>query len=277
VLTQPFQVTISYKEEMRLLVVGGSGYLGREVCRVASADGVEVLQVGHARGVGRALEIRDAAEVERLVGQTSPDAVVNLAYVQDGPDAWGVNVDGALNVARSAAAHGIRLVHMSTDVVFDGRKGAPYDEEDTPAPCTDYGRSKAEAERVVSTAAPAALIVRTSLIVGGPGCMPSPHELAALDPTFTFYVDEVRSPVQVSDLAGALLELAASDVAGVLHVAGADDLSRADLAELIRGAAVRRAPAPPERPLDCSLDSSRARTLLSTRLRGMRAVLASDR
>ncbi len=255
-----------------MLVVGGSGYLGREVCRVAPEAGVDAVQAGHASGVGRALEIRDAAEVERLVAQTSPDAVLNLAYVQDGPDAWGVNVDGALNVARSAGRHGARLVHLSTDVVFDGRKGEPYVEQDTPSPCTEYGRSKAEAERVVLMGAPDALVVRTSLIVGGVGSEPSKHELAAVDPSFTFYEDEVRSPIQVTDLARALLELVASDPSGVLHVAGADDVSRADLAELIRGDPVRRAPAPPERPLDCSLDSSQANALLRTELRGVRTL-----
>jgi dTDP-4-dehydrorhamnose reductase len=137
---------------------------------------------------------------------------------------------------------------------------------------TDYGRAKAEAEERVAAACPGALIVRTSLIVGGPGHEPSKHEVAARDPAATFYEGEVRCPVQVGDLAAALLELAALDVAGALHVAGADAVSRADLAELVTGAAVNRAPAPPGRPLDCSLDSSRARALLRTRLRGAREV-----
>lgn len=259
---------------MRLLVIGGTGFLGREVCRRAELVGWHVVQAGHASGLGRRLEIRDADAVERLVEDTAPTTVLNLAYVQDGPDAWSVNVDGARNVARAASAHEARLVHMSTDVVFDGRKGTPYREEDEPSPCTEYGRSKAEAERVVAAEAAHALVVRTSLIVGGPGCERSKHEVAALDPSLTFYDDEVRSPVQVSDLAHALLELAGLELAGTLHVAGADDLSRADLADLVRGDPVRRAPAPPERPLDCALDSSRARALLSTSLRGVRAVFA---
>jgi dTDP-4-dehydrorhamnose reductase len=116
--------------------------------------------------------------------------------------------------------------------------------------------------------------VRTSLIIGGPGHEPSKHELAALDASATFYEDELRSPVQVGDLAAALLELAAGGAAGVLHVAGGDGLSRAELAELVAGRPVRRALAPPGRPLDCRLDSSRARTLLRTPLRGVRSVLA---
>ncbi len=264
---------IGYNAAVRLLVIGGSGYLGRETCRTARARGWEVTQAGHASGLGVPLEIREPEAVGRLVADTGPGVVLNLAYVQDGPDAWGVNVDGALTVARAAAAHGARLVQMSTDVVFDGRKGRPYVEEDDPTPCTDYGRSKAEAERLVVDAAPAAIVVRTSLIVGGPGHEPSKHERAALDPGMTFYEDEIRCPIQVGDLARALLELAALDVTGVLHGAGADAVSRASLAALVRGGPVPTAPAPPERPLDCSLDSSRARALLRTELRGVRAVL----
>jgi len=116
--------------------------------------------------------------------------------------------------------------------------------------------------------------VRTSLIVGGPGFPPSKHELVARDPQMTFYEDEIRCPIQVGDLAAALLELVPLDVSGILHVAGADALSRADLAELVVGWPVRRALAPPARPLDCSLDSSRARAMLRTELRGVRGVFA---
>ncbi len=161
---------------------------------------------------------------------------------------------------------------MSTDYVFDGRKGAPYVETDPLSPVTEYGRAKAEAEVRVALAHPDALLVRTSLLYGGG--TPSKHELAARDPAFTFFTNEIRSPVQVTDLAEALLELAELDVAGPLHVAGADGVSRAELAELIRGAPVRSEPAPESRPLDCSLDSSRAQALLRTHLRGVREVLS---
>ncbi len=118
---------------------------------------------------------------------------------------------------------------------------------------------------------PEALLVRTSLIYGGPE--PSKHELAARDAAFTFYTTEIRSPVQVGDLAAALLELAALEVSGPLHVAGADAVSRAHFAELLSGGAVVGAPAPETRPLNCSLDSSRAQALLETRLRGVREIL----
>ena len=245
-----------------LHVTGASGYLGGALLRLVPGASVE------------RVEVRDAAAVLRLLEELRPRTVIHTAYRQDGPGAREITVEGAENVARAAHAVGARLVHLSTDVVFDGRKGAPYVEADAPSPVSAYGRAKADAEARVAAAHPGALLVRTSLLYGGPGLEPSRHELAARDVAATFFEDEIRSPVQVDDLASALLELAALDVAGPLHVAGADDLSRADFAELIAGRPVRRLSAPPGRPLDCSLDSSRARSLLRTELRGARSVLA---
>jgi dTDP-4-dehydrorhamnose reductase len=251
-------------EARRLLVTGGTGYLGREFVRRARAAGWEVEDTR--------VEIRDSAAVRDLIARTRPEAVVHTAYRQDGPEAWSTNVDGSEIVAQTSREAGARLIHLSTDVVFDGRKGSPYVEEDEPCPVTDYGASKAEAERRVAAVHPEALLVRTSLIVGGPGAEPSKHELAALDPANVFFTNEIRSPVQVGDLAAALLELVGQDAAGPLHVAGADAISRHELAELAARRPLRSATAPATRPLDCTLDSSRARSLLRTQLLGVRSV-----
>ena len=245
---------------MRIHVTGATGFLGSELLGLAPD------------ATGERVEIRDADAVNALLARLRPDVVIHTAYRQDGEGAREIVVDGSENVARGAAAVGARLVHLSTDVIFDGRKGARYVESDAPSPCTEYGDAKADAEARVRAAAPDALLVRTSLIVGGPGHAPSKHEVVALDPEAMFYDDEIRSPVQVGDLAAAVLELAALGISGPLNVAGADDVSRAELAELVAGRSVRHAPAPPGRPLDCSLDSSRARSLLGTELRGVRAV-----
>ena len=240
-----------------LYITGRTGYLGSELARLRP----------HAEG--ERVEIRDAAAVHALFERLRPETVIHTAYRQEDAS---VNVEGSENVARAAAAVSARLVHLSTDIVFDGRKGAPYVEDDALSPVTDYGRAKAEAEVRVAREHPEALIVRTSLIYGG--AEPSRNELMVRDPGLTFFTNEIRCPVQVGDLAAALLELAALDVSGPLHVAGADAVSRAGFAELIAGESVRSAPAPETRPLDCSLDSSRAQGMIRTRLRGVREVLS---
>ncbi|HET7744175.1 MAG TPA: sugar nucleotide-binding protein [Gaiellaceae bacterium] len=248
---------------MTVHVTGSSGFLGAELVRLAPA------------ATGERVEIRDREAVLCLFASLRPEVVIHTAYRQEGPGAWEITVAGAANVAAAAHEVGARLVQLSTDVVFSGRKGAPYTEDDEVDPVSEYGRAKAESERRVLEACPGALVVRTSLLVGGPGHPPSKHELAAGDRAATFYEDEIRCPTQVGDLASALLELASLKVSGVLHVAGHDRLSRAELAELVVGGPVARGPAPSGRPLDCSLDSSRARALLRTRLRGAREMFAA--
>lgn len=252
---------------MRLLVTGGTGYLGTELAARARASGFKVEAPG-----SRQLDVRDEAAVKGALEALRPDVVVNAAYRQDTEDMWEVNAEGAAMVARATAGR-TRLLHLSTDVVFDGVRGR-YTEEDSPSPVTDYGRSKAKAEELVRRANPAALVVRTSLLYGG--AAPSKHELAARDPDKTFFTDELRCPAQVGDVAAALLELARSHLTGLLHAAGADAVSRCEFARLVAGQSVPCAAARElgiVRPLDCTLDSTRARGFLETRLRGVHEVL----
>jgi dTDP-4-dehydrorhamnose reductase len=245
-----------------LLVVGGGGYLGSELLRRAPEASAPS---------SSELDIRDEAAVSAYLADLRPRAVINTAYRRDDRAS---TCDGAVFVARAAAATGARLVQLSTDLVFDGEKGSPYVEEDEPAPLSDYGRAKADAERGVLADCPGAVVVRTSLIYGGPE--PGPQERLAADPSAAFFSDEIRCPVAVGDLAAALLELVEADHAGLLHVAGADAVSRRELAGRIVGRPVPRASladATEARPRDCSLSIERAGALLRTRLRGVREVL----
>ena len=121
-------------------------------------------------------------------------------------------------------------------------------------------------------------MVRTSLLYGG--AQPGPQERLASDPAATFFTDEIRCPICVGDLAGALLELSGARLSGLLHVAGADCVSRAEFARLLAGRPVRSATSAGSgliRPRDCSLVIDRARRLLDTRLRGVREVLEAGR
>jgi dTDP-4-dehydrorhamnose reductase len=218
-------------------------------------------------GTWHRLDVRDAGAVAQAADGV--EAVVHTAYRQSGPDAITTNVDGSVAVAK--AAFGRRLVHLSSDLVFDGLRGG-YREDDSPAPVSDYGRSKADAERLVAELQPRATIVRTSLLYGG--AEPGPQERLATEGT-RFFVDEIRSPVQVGDLAEAILELLDLDVPGPLHLGGADDVSRYDFALLLGADPARIEPGhtTPDRAPDVSLDSSRAASLLRTRLRGAYDVL----
>ena len=269
---------------MRLLVTGGSGYLGSELVRQAAGGGWQVTGTALTAAGGLRLDVRDAAAVRHAVATVRPDAIVHTAYRQDGEGAWETTVDGSANVARTAAAAGVRLLHLSTDVVFDGRLGRPYREDDLPTPVTDYGRAKARAEAVVVACGGESLIVRTSLIVAG--AEPSRHEQTALDVAegrarMAFYTDEIRCPIAVADLAGALLELAPGTATGLLHVAGADAVSRHELAVLVTGrrdlAGSRSADRPDPRPLDCRLDCHRAAGLLGGMPRGVRELYGASR
>jgi len=268
-------------------VIGGSGFLGRRITRQARLAGHSVVATFHAgappaAGVDwRGVDIRSRDDVMALARHARPDAIINAAYRQSD---WATTADGGLHVALAATAAGARLVHVSSDAVFSGA-AASYDETCLPDPLTPYGAAKAAAETAVRGIAPSAVVARTSLIIGDGD---SPHErlvhaLASGAMSGALFSDEVRCPVQVTDLAAALLELAASPDAGVCNVAGPDAVSRHELGLLIARRdgldqatlpAGLRATSGMPGALAVRLDSTRTQARLTTRLRGAREFLA---
>jgi dTDP-4-dehydrorhamnose reductase len=278
----------------RILITGGTGYLGAELVRRAGAGGWQVAATSFSQLPDQPgarwfqVDVRDEPALTRAFEAWRPDVVVHTAYRQSGPDLWSISAEGAGVVARAVRQAGARLIHLSSDVLFDGERVGSYSEADDPSPITPYGEAKAAAERLVAEAHPAALIVRTSLIYGG--AEPGPHEQLVLDALSSqadvaFFTDELRCPIAVGDLAQALLELAPGERVGRLHVAGADIVSRNEFARLVAAAhgqdparlrAASSAGSGIRRPRNCALDSSLARQLLQTRLRGVREVLSQS-
>lgn len=270
---------------LRVLVLGGHGWLGGPV--VEELRRTAVVEAPRSED----LDLRDAPAVLRSVRALRPDVVVNLAARMPPsarPEMDAVNVAGARSAAAAAAECGARLVHMSSDLVLDGR-AAPYADDAPAAPLNDYGHSKAEGERAVLAAHPAALVLRTSLVVdpGVPdrfsrGCL----ERAARGEPFTLFEDEIRSAITRSTLARAVAELAVSETGGFLNVAGTEGISRHELGTLLLPrfglrdlSLVRRGRASDHtepRPLDLRLDVRRARSILRTPLRSIREELGGS-
>ncbi len=275
---------------MHVLVVGGSGFLGRELVGQAVEAGGRVSATFHTAPTRqppqqlvewRPLDVTDRQQVADLIADLRPDAIVNAAYRQSD---WATTAEGAMHVAAAAASTGSRLVHVSSDAIFSGRAQS-YDETARPDPVHAYGAAKAAAEVAVTGLDPSAVIARTSLIVGGGG---SPtellvHQLAAGTRPGMLFTDDIRCAVHVRDLAAALLELTRSAATGVHHLAGADPISRHELGVLIARRdgldesalpAGSRAEAGVPGPLDVRLDSTATQAGLTTRLRGARTFLA---
>lgn len=275
-----------------MLISGGSGYLGSWVTHLAQQLWDTQATYYHhrpptPRGSFHQLDLRDAQAVMALVQQLQPQILVHTAAANPGPQAdyTGVNVHGTRNLARAGASVGAKFLHISSDVIFDGQRGN-YSEADPANPCTPYGHSKAQAEAEVKDSGVEALIIRTSLIYGWQPALARQirwilDDLQANKPV-CLYSDQLRCPIWVQSLAAAIVELAGLDYSGVLHVAGAQTLSRYDfgvrlLKDLgldpevlvsLNGAEIGQG-----RPLNCTLDISRAQTVLNTPLPGVDAVL----
>lgn len=273
-----------------MLVTGGAGLLGARLVADAPAE-VETHATWHLteppEGEVHQVDLADADATVALIRRLRPDLVIHTAYATN--DGERAIVAASRNVARSTSDIGAGLVHLSSDVVFDGEHG-PYDEASRPVPISEYGRHKVVAEALIGEICPGAAIVRTSLITWAEPLDPRSawvaDTLRAGDP-LTLFTDEIRCPVRLDDLSAQLWEiggLPATDRSGMWHLVGSESFSRFDLGVLIArhqgldpgGIEARssRALRPP-RPRDVRLTTALADAALVTPTRSVRTLFAS--
>ena len=220
---------------MRVTIVGASGLLGKALMRVWSEDTITGLS-------SRDADIRDAKRVQQAVRETRPEWVVLAAAYTDvdgcegNPElAFAVNRDGAANVAEAAKEVGARLVFLSSDYVFDGKKTTPYETGDLRNPQSVYGRTKAEAEINLLALMPDCCIARTSWLFGAGGkCFPDTIlKLAASRSRLDVVNDQRGCPTYAVDLARAIMQLCRKNATGIVHVTNAGDCTWFEFAQEI--------------------------------------------
>ncbi len=207
---------------MKLVVAGAGGGLGRAFLDLAPKHH-DVHAFTHAD-----LDVGDHAAVMRALPPLKPDAILNFAAMtkvdacESDPDrAYRANAIGPQNLALAARECGAALFHVSSDYVFDGEKGEPYDELDAPSPRSVYGRSKLAGENLVRALVPEHFVVRTGFVFGGGTdyCSNAVRRLAAGDKAGGI-ADRIGSPTYVRHLAARVLPLLLTGRFGTYHVAG---------------------------------------------------------
>jgi dTDP-4-dehydrorhamnose reductase len=221
----------------RWLVTGAGGQLGTHLCALLPAE--DVVGLTHAE-----LDITSAEAVDDAVRRVRPDVVVNAAAYtnvdgaeSDEATAHAVNATAPGILAEALARHGGRLIHVSTDYVFDGAAARPYRPSDPTGPRTAYGRTKLAGEQAAAAALPGCHVVRTAWVYGGPGrnFVDTMVGLERSRETVDVVSDQVGSPTWVRDLAEGLIALGSADPVpgGVLHYANSGRASWFDLAREI--------------------------------------------
>jgi dTDP-4-dehydrorhamnose reductase len=217
---------------VRILVTGAAGQVG---ARVADAlDGHIVLAA--ARDT---LDLADREQVEQVVGEFGPDAIVNAAAMtnvdgceRDPEGAFVANALGVRTLAVAARRTGAHVVHVSTDYVFDGAQRRPYDEWDAVNPISEYGRSKLGGEIEVERHAPSFAVVRTSWVFGRRGTDLVSWAFGAFDrgELDGVLADQVSIPTYAPDLAVLLARFAVERRQGLFHVtSGSEAVTRHEL------------------------------------------------
>ena len=209
---------------MKIVITGGTGQLGGD-CKEVLERSFEIVSLG-----SKDLDISSMTAVDSLIGEIAPQIILNCAAFTKVDDcetkrelSWKVNVEGPRNLAVVAKKHGARLIHISTDYVFDGRKPVPehYTEAEDTNPISYYGKTKLEGEVAVRGATDNHMILRTAWMYGirGQNFLKTMLRLALKDPKREIKVvnDQVGSPTWSYRLAMQIAKLIESGGQGTYH------------------------------------------------------------
>ena len=273
---------------MTALITGGGGQLASDLQELLGAD---AKSLSHAE-----LDIADSAALDRAFGEVEPDVVFkcaafhNVDVCETEPDsAWAVNVRAVRDLAR----RGAKLVHLSTNYVFDGRRQEPYGEEDLPNPRSIYALTKLAGEYAALAYGDGALVVRGAGLYGVHGSASKGGNFVQrmvararnTDPPtpLKMVADQRLQPTYTADLAKALVDAVNADADGVLHLTASGACSWFEFTEAIMEFAgidvpvepvqTTIAPGQPDRPLNGVLARPRADGLGLTELRPWREAL----
>lgn len=234
----------------KILVIGSNGLLGQKLCEIivrgsaynltiSSIEEKPLRQVVGAQYMP--CDITNKKEVKAVVAAARPDVIINAAAMTE-VDAceterekcWKVNVEGVENLIEAARRNDTKIIHVSTDYVFDGKSG-PYVEDDRPNPLSYYGKSKLASENALRTSGLPFLIARTMVLYGfAPGVKPN-FALWLIDnlerkKSVTIVDDQYGNPTLVDDLAYGLIQGFEMERTGMYHIAGRDIVNRHEFA-----------------------------------------------
>jgi dTDP-4-dehydrorhamnose reductase len=228
---------------VRVAIIGANGQLGTDLCEAYDESGHTVVPITRAQ-----MDVRDADAVRRTLESAEPALVVNTAAMHhvesceaDPASAFAVNAIGARTLAQASNELPFSLVHVSTDYVFDGAKGAPYVETDDALPLSVYGNSKLSGEHFIRATAPNHFIVRTSGLFGRAPCRAKPSgnfvqmmlRLAKERGEVRVVTDEYVTPTYTADLARQMVRLSESSAYGTYHATSQGETSWYDYAKTV--------------------------------------------
>lgn len=206
---------------MKILLLGHKGMLGTDLMRrLGVAHEVTGKDVGD-------FDITSSESCRQVISEANPDVVINAAAYTNvdgaetnGDACFAVNAEGVRNVALACEKANIRIVHFSTDYVFDGTQGTPYLEDDTPSPRGIYAQSKAAGEKYLQEYSNNYLLIRTAWLYGrnGKNFVKTILEKARHTDTLRVVDDQTGSPTYSRDLAGAVQILLEQNCQGIFHV-----------------------------------------------------------